>query len=29
MGFTREQTIIEHRKMWNWIADNLENMKMN
>ena len=25
---TREQAIAEHRKMWNWIADNLESMKM-
>lgn len=29
MGLTREQTITEHRKMWNWIADNLESMRMN
>lgn len=21
MGLTREQAIAEHRKMWNWIAD--------
>ena len=24
---TREQAIIEHRKMWNWIADNLGKTK--
>ena len=24
MGLTREQAITEHRKMWNWIADQLE-----
>lgn len=24
MGLTREQAIAEHRKMWNWIADEHE-----
>lgn len=24
MNLTREQAILEHRKMWNWIADELE-----
>lgn len=25
MNLTKEQAIIEHRKMWNWIADQYEN----
>lgn len=25
MNLTKEQAIEEHRKMWNWIADQLEN----
>jgi len=25
---TKEQAIEEHRKMWNWIADNVENMQV-
>lgn len=25
MQLTKEQAIIEHRKMWNWIADQYEN----
>ena len=25
MKFTKEQAIAEHRKMWNWIADQLDN----
>ena len=24
MELTREEVIVEHRKMWNWIADKLE-----
>ena len=27
MELTREQAIIEHRKMWNWIADETERRK--
>lgn len=27
MGLTREQAIAEHRKMWNWIADQIERGK--
>jgi len=29
MELTREQAIEEHRKMWNWIADNIEKIKPN
>lgn len=25
MDLTKEQAIQEHRKMWNWIADQYEN----
>lgn len=28
MELTREQAIAEHRKMWNWIADEIEKEKM-
>lgn len=28
MGLTREQAIAEHRKMWNWIADEHEKGSM-
>lgn len=27
MNLTREQAIAEHRKMWNWIADQIEIFK--
>lgn len=27
MNLTRDQAISEHRKMWNWIADETENHK--
>lgn len=27
MEFTKEQAITEHRKMWNWIADMIEEKK--
>ena len=27
MRLTREQAIAEHRKMWNWIADETEKLK--
>lgn len=27
MELTREQAITEHRKMWNWIADEIESYK--
>lgn len=27
MELTREQAIAEHRKMWNWIADEIERVK--
>ena len=27
MTFTKEQAITEHRKMWNWIADETEKRK--
>lgn len=27
MQLTREQAIAEHRKMWNWIADQIETLK--
>jgi len=27
MELTREQAIEEHRKMWNWIADNIEEIR--
>lgn len=27
MELTREQAITEHRKMWNWIADEIERLK--
>ena len=27
MEFTKEQAITEHRKMWNWIADAIEDKK--
>lgn len=27
MNLTREQAIAEHRKMWNWIADDIERLK--
>lgn len=28
MELTREQAIEEHRKMWNWIADKIESLKI-
>lgn len=28
MELTREQAIAEHRKMWNWIADAIETLKI-
>lgn len=28
MELTREQAITEHRKMWNWIADEIEKQKI-
>lgn len=27
MNLTREQAIAEHRKMWNWIADEIDKIK--
>ena len=27
MELTREEAISEHRKMWNWIADEIEKEK--
>lgn len=27
MGLTREEAVSEHRKMWNWIADKIEEEK--
>ena len=29
MQLTKEQAIIEHRKMWNWIADQYKNRCIN